>query len=113
MPRILVLTVVAALVAAAPAHAQKKKRDRPPDKVEVQLLGINDFHGHLEADTPGMATRQVRDARAVQAAQEDYIRSVAGSSGGAADQLEKLAALHDAGKLTDEEFQAQKTKLLA
>jgi 5'-nucleotidase len=60
VPRILVLMVVAALVAAAPAHAQKKKRDRPPDKVEVQLLGINDFHGHLEADTPGTATRQVR-----------------------------------------------------
>ena len=30
-----------------------------------------------------------------------------------ADQLEKLSALHDQGKLTDEEFAAQKAKLLA
>ena len=60
MPRILVLALVAALVAAAPAHAQKKKRERLPDEVEVQLLGINDFHGHLEADTPGTVTRRLR-----------------------------------------------------
>jgi len=60
--RILVLALAAALVAAAPAHAQKKnrKRERPPDKVEVQLLGINDFHGHLEPDTPGTVTRRLR-----------------------------------------------------
>ena len=31
----------------------------------------------------------------------------------AADQLEKLSALHDQGKLTDEEFAGQKAKLLA
>jgi hypothetical protein len=58
----------------------------------------------------------VKDAKAMQAAQEDYIRSVAGGGGGgasAADQLEKLAALHDAGKLTDDEFASQKAKLLA
>jgi 5'-nucleotidase len=60
VPRILVLILAAALVAAAPAHAQKRKRDRPPDAVEVQLLGINDFHGHLEADTPGTVTRRLR-----------------------------------------------------
>jgi 5'-nucleotidase len=62
VPRILVLALVAALVAATPAHAQKKKREKPPDRVEVQLLGINDFHGHLEPDTPGTVTRQVRPA---------------------------------------------------
>ncbi len=59
MPRILVLALVAALVAAAPAQAQKKKRERLPDEVEVQLLGINDFHGHLEADTPGTVIRRL------------------------------------------------------
>lgn len=67
---------------------------------------------YLIANGDNMAQRQVRDAQAVQAAQEDYIRSVAGG-GGTTDQLEKLAKLHDAGKLTDEEFQAQKAKLLA
>ena len=56
MPRILVLALAIALVAAAPAPAKK----RPPDKVEVQLLAINDFHGHLEPDTPGLITRRLR-----------------------------------------------------
>ncbi len=46
--RLIVVAVAAALVAAAPAAAQ------PPRKpVRVQLLGINDFHGHLEPTTPG------------------------------------------------------------
>jgi hypothetical protein len=69
---------------------------------------------YLIANGDGMAQRQVKDAKAMQAAQEDYIRSVAGGGGAsAADQLEKLAALHDAGKLTDDEFASQKAKLLA
>lgn len=70
---------------------------------------------YLIANGDGMAQRQVKDAQKMQAAQEDYIRSVAGGDGGAstADQLEKLAALHDAGKLTDDEFASQKAKLLA
>ena len=65
MPRILVLVLLVAVGAAAPAHAQdkkKRKRDRPPSTVEVQLLGINDFHGHLEADTPGTVTRRLHPA---------------------------------------------------
>jgi hypothetical protein len=33
--------------------------------------------------------------------------------GGAADQLEKLASLRDQGILTEEEFAAQKARLLA
>jgi 5'-nucleotidase len=46
--RLIVVAVAAALVAAAPAAA------KPPRKpVRVQLLGINDFHGHLEPTTPG------------------------------------------------------------
>lgn len=60
-----------------------------------------------------MAERDIRDYNSMQTAQEDYIRSVAGSGGtSTADQLEKLAALHDAGKLTDQEFQSQKAALL-
>ncbi len=71
---------------------------------------------YLIANGGGMAERQVKDAQAMQKAQEDYIRNVAGGGGGGsstADQLEKLSALHDAGKLTDDEFAAQKAKLLA
>lgn len=44
-------------------------------------------------------------------AQRDYIRSVATVS--AADELEKLAALRDKGVVTEEEFNAQKAKILA
>jgi hypothetical protein len=69
---------------------------------------------YIIADGKGMAERRVQDAQQMQAAQESYIRSVAGGeSTSTADQLEKLAALHDAGKLTDDEFAAQKAKLLA
>lgn len=69
---------------------------------------------YIIADGKGMAERRVRDAQQMQAAQADYIRSVTGSGGtSTADQLEKLASLHDAGKLTDDEFAAQKAKLLA
>ncbi len=43
-------------------------------------------------------------------AQRDYIRSVAAVS--SADELERLAALKEKGHLTDEEFTAQKAKVL-
>ncbi|MGI9369836.1 MAG: SHOCT domain-containing protein [Ruegeria sp.] len=46
----------------------------------------------------------------MEAAQKDYIRSVASVS--AADELERLAALKDKGVLTDEEFSSQKAKIL-
>lgn len=45
-------------------------------------------------------------------AQRDYIMSVSGGTS-PAEQLEKLAALKEKGMLTDEEFAAQKAKLLA
>ncbi|MBO9447717.1 SHOCT domain-containing protein [Ruegeria sp. R14_0] len=44
-------------------------------------------------------------------AQKDYIRSVATVS--TADELERLSALKDKGVLTDEEFEAQKAKILS
>lgn len=79
--------------------------------IVLPLLGVLVY---VIARGSGMAERDVRDYKAVQAAQEDYIRSVAGSGGAStADQLEKLAALHDAGKLTDQEFQSQKAALLS
>ena len=47
------------LIAAAPAAAQKREKPRKPLKpVKVQLLGINDFHGHLESTTPGTIMRR-------------------------------------------------------
>jgi len=47
----------------------------------------------------------------MEAAQKDYIRSVANTS--PADELERLAGLKEKGVLTEEEFAAQKAKVLA
>jgi 5'-nucleotidase len=49
--RLTFAVLAAALVAAAPAAARK------PPRVKVQLLGINDFHGHLEPTTSGKIGR--------------------------------------------------------
>lgn len=68
---------------------------------------------YLIAQGGGMAQRRVAEAQAVQTAQAEYIRSVAGSGMSAADELEKLARLRDQGVISSEEFQAQKATLLA
>ena len=67
---------------------------------------------YLIANGGDMQERQAKDYAAMEAAQQDYIRQVAGS-GGTADELDKLAKLRDSGALTEEEFAAQKAKLLA
>jgi hypothetical protein len=43
----------------------------------------------------------------------EYVRSVNGNSQSTADELTKLAGLHDHGVLSDTEFENQKAKLLA
>jgi hypothetical protein len=58
-----------------------------------------------------MQERRMQDYTNAQQAQEQYIQSVA-SSASPADQLEKLKKLHDQGVLSDEEFAAQKQKVL-
>jgi hypothetical protein len=67
---------------------------------------------YLMANGGDMQARSASEYQAVEQAQQDYIRSVAGG-GGTADELEKLAKLRDAGTITSEEFAAQKAKLLA
>lgn len=68
---------------------------------------------YLIVDGKGMTERQVKDAQAVQQAQQDYIRSVAGSGASTAEEIEKLARLRDSGTISAEEFDTQKAKLLA
>lgn len=68
---------------------------------------------YLVTQGDDMRRRDKEIATAVDKAQRDYIRSAAGTGGGAADELEKLAGLKERGVLTEEEFQAQKAKLLA
>lgn len=60
-----------------------------------------------------MHEREVQRAQTDQQAFDDYVRRTAGSSTSPADQLAKLAQLHDQGHLSDEEFQAEKTKILS
>jgi len=56
--------------------------------------------------------RLLTEAGQAEDAQRQYIQSVAGSSSSAADEISKLASLRDAGTITEEEFQAQKAKIL-
>jgi hypothetical protein len=60
-----------------------------------------------------MHTRENRAAQANQEAFQSYIKQAAGGGHGAAEELSKLAALRDQGVLTEDEFAAQKAKLLA
>lgn len=61
-----------------------------------------------------MAERQRDDAIRNEKAFRSYVQDAAQTSGGStADELEKLAKLRDAGTITDDEFEAQKAKLLA
>jgi ABC-type multidrug transport system fused ATPase/permease subunit len=66
---------------------------------------------YLIANGSKMQERSMESAAAAQQAQDAYIRSVAGTET-TADQIKTLSDLHDAGKLSDEEFAAQKAKLL-
>jgi hypothetical protein len=68
---------------------------------------------YLIAEGGDMARRSVEQAQAIDQAQRAYIREAAGSGGGTADELEKLAGLREKGVLSNEEFEAQKAKLLA
>lgn len=58
-----------------------------------------------------MQERAMKTAAAKDKAARSYIQSTAGSAS-SADEIEKLAKLKDQGVLTDEEFAAQKAKIL-
>ncbi len=73
---------------------------------------------YLIARGKGMNERRFAEAAQMKQAQDDYIRQVAADSGSTgkastADEVAKLADLHKQGVLTDDEFAAQKAKLLA
>ncbi len=58
---------------------------------------------------------EVQDAKAQDAQFRQYVQEAAASSGGSgsADQLQRLADLRDRGVISEDEFQQQKTKVLA
>ena len=63
----------------------------------------------------GMSDRAVEAQQELQQRQTEYIRSVAGSSGGAstADQIASAKALLDSGAISQQEFDQLKAKALA
>ncbi len=59
-----------------------------------------------------MQERTERDVRAQEEAFDTYVRDVASTGGSSADQLSKLAQLRDEGVITEQEFRAEKAKVL-
>jgi Short C-terminal domain len=57
-----------------------------------------------------MAERSAKRAQAAQAQADDYVRSVAGSTGGPAAEIEKAKQLLDSGAISQAEFDAIKAK---
>ncbi|WP_336632149.1 MULTISPECIES: SHOCT domain-containing protein [unclassified Microbacterium] len=66
---------------------------------------------YLIARGRGMSERQLAAAQHYKSAQDDYIKSVAGTS--AADQIAQAKSLLDAGTITPAEFETLKAKALA
>jgi hypothetical protein len=67
---------------------------------------------YLIAQSDGMAERRAQDVQGQRAQMDDYVRSVAGS-GGAAAEIDKAKALLDSGAITQPEYEALKAKALA
>jgi Phospholipase_D-nuclease N-terminal len=68
---------------------------------------------YLIARGEGMRERALADRQQAQTQMDAYIRQTAGSGGAsAADELTKLAKLHDEKKLSDEEFERAKAKIV-
>jgi hypothetical protein len=67
---------------------------------------------YLIANGDEMGKRDMAQARAAQANMDDYVKSVAGS-GGAAAEIDKAKQLLDSGAITQAEFDAIKAKALA
>ena len=67
---------------------------------------------YLIARGQGMRERAVKQQEAAQKQFDAYVRSTAGGDS-AADELTKLAKLHDEHKLSDEEFERAKAKIVA
>jgi Phospholipase_D-nuclease N-terminal/Short C-terminal domain len=76
----------------------------------VPFLGV---FVYLIANSDDMARRRAADMQTAQADTDEYIRSVAGSGGGAAAEIERAKGLLDSGAITQAEYDAIKAKALA
>ncbi len=75
----------------------------------VPFLGV---FAYLIANSDDMAKRNAAQMAKAQSETDEYVRSVAGSSG-AAGEIERAKGLLDSGTITQAEFDAIKTKALA
>jgi len=75
----------------------------------VPFLGV---FVYLIANHDGMTKRNIERMQSQQAQMDDYVRSVAGSGGGAAAEIERAKALLDSGAITQAEFDSIKAKAL-
>lgn len=66
---------------------------------------------YMIANHEGMSQRSVKEVRAQQQATDEYIRSVAGS-GGTAAEIERAKGLLDSGAITQAEYEVMKAKAL-
>lgn len=76
----------------------------------LPLLGVLIY---IITNGDDMAERSVKQITDAEQAQRAYIQSVAGGGTSNADEISKLAALRDSGALSEEEFAAEKAKLLS
>lgn len=68
---------------------------------------------YLIARGNGMALRGAAEAKQLQAAQDSYIKSVAGGGASASEEITKAKALLDAGTITQAEYDSLKAKALS
>jgi hypothetical protein len=75
----------------------------------VPFLGV---FCYLIANSDDMARRQIGEMQAAQDRMDDYVKSVAGSDGAAAE-IERAKGLLESGAINESEFAAIKAKALA
>jgi type VI protein secretion system component VasK len=68
---------------------------------------------YLITQGEGMAQRELEHVQAQRAQLDDYVRTTAGSGGGATAEIEKAKQLLDTGAINQAEFEALKQKALA
>ncbi|MFT6289542.1 MAG: hypothetical protein ACJAR2_000127 [Ilumatobacter sp.] len=78
--------------------------------IVIPWLGVLSY---MLTNGTAMTGRDIERQHAMQDEFSAYVRQNVGPSNGSADELAKLAGLRDSGVLSDEEFAAQKSKLLA
>jgi len=81
--------------------------------VFVILLPFLGVFIYLITQNVGMTERNLQRSRAQRDQFDDYVRSTAGSGGGAAAEIDRAKQLLDSGAITQAEFEALKQKALA